>query len=162
MTRLILTTILALLLLPPPATSAGTANLAPFEGSPPHIERAALVQPVARTVTMLTSSYCLSGTTATGTRVHVGTIAVDPAQIPFGTRLYVPGYGYGIARDDGPAIGPGRLDLWLPPAHECAASYAWGMRRVTVEILGRPYLSRAVPPRLRQVGILYARKGRAG
>ena len=162
MTRIILAAVAAFLLLPPPATSAGAANLAPFEGPVPRIERAALVLPVARTLTMLTSSYCLSGTTATGTRVHVGTIAVDPTQIPFGTRLYIPGYGYGIARDDGPAITWDRLDLWLPPAHECAASYAWGMRRVTVEILGRPYLSRAVPPRLRQVGIRYVRKGRAG
>ena len=150
--------VLALLLLPPPATAAGAANLRPFEGPPVVREATALVQPVARTLTMLTSSYCLPGTTATGARVGVGIVAADIAQLPFGTRLYVAGYGFAKVEDDGPAITQNRLDLWLPPAHGCAASFAWGMRRVTVEILGRPYLSRHVPPRLRAADVRYVRE----
>ncbi len=52
-----------------------------------------------------------SGTTATGTVVHKGTVAVDPRVIPLGTRMYIPGYGYGVAEDTGGAIIGSIIDL---------------------------------------------------
>lgn len=57
--------------------------------------------------------YCLgcTGRTYTGTPVKQGTIAVDPRAIPLGTRIYVPGYGFGRAEDVGGAIKGKKIDL---------------------------------------------------
>ena len=44
------------------------------------------------------------GITATGTRAKTGTIAADTSIYPFGTIMYVPGYGYGRVEDVGSAI----------------------------------------------------------
>jgi len=52
-----------------------------------------------------------SGRTATGTTVHKGTVAVDPRVIPLGTRMDIPGYGYGVAEDTGGAIIGNIIDL---------------------------------------------------
>jgi len=42
-----------------------------------------------------------------------GTIAADTRYYPFGTRMFVPGYGWGVVEDRGGAIkGPRRLDLF--------------------------------------------------
>jgi len=61
-----------------------------------------------------------------------GTIAADTGYYPFGTRIYVPGYGMGVVEDRGSAIkGPNRLDLFFE-SHEKALD--WGRRQVKVEI----------------------------
>ncbi|NDY41676.1 hypothetical protein G3N55_02255 [Dissulfurirhabdus thermomarina] len=61
-----------------------------------------------------------------------GTIAADTRYYPFGTRMYVPGYGWGVVQDRGSAIrGPDRIDLYFR-SHRRAL--AWGRRRVVVEI----------------------------
>jgi uncharacterized protein YabE (DUF348 family)/3D (Asp-Asp-Asp) domain-containing protein len=54
------------------------------------------------------------GVTATGVRVTYGVIAVDPNVIPLGTRMYVPGYGYGVAADTGGAVVGHVIDLGYP------------------------------------------------
>ena len=42
-----------------------------------------------------------------------GTIAADTAHYPFGTKMYIPGYGWGVVEDRGSAIkGPNRLDIF--------------------------------------------------
>lgn len=69
------------------------------------------------------------GVTFTGTTAHPGTIAADPKLFPFGTRIYVPGYGPGCVEDIGGAIRGRHLDLWFP-THEEARQ--WGRRRITV------------------------------
>jgi uncharacterized protein YabE (DUF348 family) len=56
-----------------------------------------------------------SGVTATGTTVRKGTVAVDPRVIPLGTRMYIPGYGYGVAEDTGSAIIGNIIDLGYGP-----------------------------------------------
>lgn len=61
-----------------------------------------------------------------------GIIAVDPNVIPMGTRLYVEGYGEGIAADQGGAIKGNRLDLCFA-SHQEALN--WGIRTVRVTIL---------------------------
>lgn len=64
---------------------------------------------------------------------HDGTVAADTDYYPFGTRLYVPGYGHGVVEDRGGAIrGPRRLDLYFD-SHQDARR--WGRREVEVEIL---------------------------
>lgn len=70
--------------------------------------------------------------TATGARAKRGVIAVDPRVIPLGTRVYVPGYGYAVARDTGGAIKGKRIDLCFDTVAEC---YKWGRRKVTIIIL---------------------------
>lgn len=62
-----------------------------------------------------------------------GTIAADTRYHPFGTRMYVPGYGYGVVEDRGGAIkGPKRLDLYYSSHSE---ALEWGRQHVKVEIL---------------------------
>ena len=74
--------------------------------------------------------YDLPGRTATGMPVGQGVVAVDPSVIPLGTKLYVPGYGNGVAADVGGGIKGDTIDLWMTPSR-CAA---WGRRTVTITI----------------------------
>lgn len=71
------------------------------------------------------------GVTASGTRAIHGTIAADTAVLPFGTIVYVPGYGYGRVEDRGGAIIGNSLDLWFS-SHEEALQ--WGRRRMNVRV----------------------------
>jgi 3D (Asp-Asp-Asp) domain-containing protein len=52
-------------------------------------------------------------TSYTGLNVRPGMIAVDPSVIPMGAHLYIPGYGYGVAGDQGGAIKQKRVDLFM-------------------------------------------------
>ncbi len=71
------------------------------------------------------------GETASGTKAKTGTIAADTSVFPFGTRLKVPGYGWGTVEDRGGAIQGGRIDLFFK-SHEEALK--WGRQTVTVEV----------------------------
>jgi 3D (Asp-Asp-Asp) domain-containing protein/peptidoglycan hydrolase CwlO-like protein len=75
--------------------------------------------------------YILKGTTASGLPTGPGVVAVDPTVIPLGTRLYIPGYGKGIAADVGGGIKGKIIDLWYSTYAQCAK---WGMRTVTITI----------------------------
>ena len=55
-------------------------------------------------MTVSSTGYCLQGNTATGVPTSPGVVAVDPAVIPLGTRMSVPGYGEGVAADTGSAV----------------------------------------------------------
>ena len=77
--------------------------------------------------------------TATGTRVHRGTAAVDPRFIPYGTRMFIVSsdgsyvYGIAAAEDCGGDIKGDRMDLYLPTHAQCTA---FGRRVCTVYFLG--------------------------
>ena len=61
-----------------------------------------------------------------------GTIAADTKYYPFGTRMYVPGYGWGEVQDRGAAIkGPNRIDIYYD-SHSDALE--WGRKKVRVLI----------------------------
>ncbi len=61
-----------------------------------------------------------------------GTIAADTRYYPFGTRMYVPGYGWGRVEDRGGAIkGKDRIDLYFK-SHQDALQ--WGRRKLRVQI----------------------------
>ena len=75
--------------------------------------------------------YILKGTTASGLPVGPGIVAVDPTVIPLGTKLFIPGYGKGIAADVGGGIKGRIIDLWYSTYAQCAK---WGMRTVTITI----------------------------
>jgi cystine transport system substrate-binding protein len=91
-------------------------------------------QPVASapgTITVTATGYSLPGHTSTGLPVGYGVVAVDPAVIPLGTRLTIPGYGEGVAADTGSAVTGYTIDLWFPTL---ADALAWGRRTVTISL----------------------------
>ncbi len=74
-------------------------------------------------------------TTATGTFVEVGTVAVDKNVIPLGTRMYIVTndgivYGMSVARDTG--VKGNKVDLYYNSYRECIE---FGRRSCTVYIL---------------------------
>lgn len=72
------------------------------------------------------------GLTATGIAARRGVVAVDPDVIPLGTRVYVPGYGMGLAADTGGAIVGDKIDLCVESSSE---AWSFGRRTVKVYIL---------------------------
>jgi 3D (Asp-Asp-Asp) domain-containing protein len=71
------------------------------------------------------------GVTASGTTARRGTIAADAARYPYGTVMYIDGYGYGRVEDRGGAVKGEHIDLFFPSHRE---ALAWGRRwrRVTI------------------------------
>lgn len=65
-----------------------------------------------------------------------GTVAADPNVLPYGTMLYIPGYGYGRVEDTGGFVnwpgGSNVIDLFMSNAD---IGSAWGRRNVTVYVL---------------------------
>ena len=53
-----------------------------------------------------------TGLTATGTKVTAGrSIAVDPSVIPYGSKVYIEGYGWRIAEDCGGGVDGKHIDI---------------------------------------------------
>ncbi len=67
-----------------------------------------------------------------GNPLQPGDVAVDPNVIAMGTKLWIPGYGYGVANDQGSAIKGNRIDLFYPD-RQVALDY--GILNVKVYIL---------------------------
>lgn len=78
-------------------------------------------------------------TTATGSQVRLGVVAVDPTVIPYGTRMFIVSndgeyiYGIGTAEDCGSGIEGKRLDLFM---HTLDEAFTFGRRSCTVYFLG--------------------------
>ena len=84
------------------------------------------------------TAYWQGTKTSTGAKPKLGVIAVNTYYRPYGTEIYVPGYGYGVAKDtgafrkykraDGTPVN--QLDLWMNTEKE---GRRWGRKRnVTV------------------------------
>ena len=77
--------------------------------------------------------------TSTLTHVRIGTVAVDPRLIPYGTRMFIVSndgevvYGIATAEDCGGDIKNLRIDLYYPTTWEC---YQFGRRDCTIYFLG--------------------------
>lgn len=71
------------------------------------------------------------GMTASGFPAKDGTIAADTKLFPFGTVMYIPGYGYGRVEDRGGDITGYRLDLYFS-SH--SAALEWGRVRTRVKV----------------------------
>jgi 3D (Asp-Asp-Asp) domain-containing protein/FtsZ-binding cell division protein ZapB len=82
-------------------------------------------------MTVTSTGYCLVGTTSTGVPTSWGVIAVDPSVIPLGTKMFVPGYGEGVAADTGSAVQGAMIDVWFP---SCDQAVGWGQRVVTITL----------------------------
>jgi len=83
------------------------------------------------------SAYTLAegsgtGLTSTGVVPYHGIVAVDPDVIPYGTRMYIPGYGFAVAGDCGGDIYGNRIDLYM---EDYGDAIQWGRRDVTMYIL---------------------------
>ena len=107
------------------------AAAAPPAATSPVAAAAELGPPGARTITVSSTGYSLSGRTATGLPVGWGVVAVDPSVIPLGSRLTIPGYGDAVAADTGGAVRGDMIDLWFP---SLAAARAWGRRTITITL----------------------------
>ena len=70
--------------------------------------------------------------TYVGTLIRKGVVAVDPAVIPMGTKLWVEGYGYAVAEDQGSAIKGNRIDLAF---NDRQAALDYGIQKVKVYVL---------------------------
>lgn len=76
--------------------------------------------------------------TATGTTVRLGTVAVDPTVIPYGTRMFIVSndgayiYGIATAEDCGGGVKGNHIDLYFPTVDEC---WEYGVRSATVYFL---------------------------
>ncbi|MBQ1517380.1 MAG: G5 domain-containing protein, partial [Clostridia bacterium] len=87
-----------------------------------------------------TAYYEIDGITATGTAPQVGTVAVNPNIIPYGSKLYICSadgsfvYGYCIAEDTGGACMAGDIvvDLYMNSEEECNA---FGRQELYIYIL---------------------------
>ncbi len=98
-----------------------------------------------KTLNMSTTGYCSCylccgknpgdygyGITASGLAQGYGVVGVDTSVIPFGTKLYIEGYGYAVAGDTGGAIFATHLDLGFS-TH--ADAVAWGRKNAIVYFL---------------------------
>ena len=110
-----------------------TAEQVQAAGAPPDTPASAStsIAAGARTITVTATGYSLPGHTSTGLPVGLGVVAVDPAVIPLGTRLTIPGYGEGVAADTGSAVRGMTIDLWFPTL---TRAMAWGKRTVTITL----------------------------
>lgn len=73
-----------------------------------------------------------SNYTSTGQRLRKGIVAVDPKVIPLGTKMYIPGYGYGVAADIGSAIKGNKIDVAFESRKE---ALQFGRRNIVIQIL---------------------------
>lgn len=71
---------------------------------------------------------------STGQVVHYGTCAVDPSVIPYGSLLFIEGYGTAIANDCGGAVRGNIVDVYLNSTSACIQ---WGRRDCRAFILSR-------------------------
>ena len=86
----------------------------------------------SRVITCVATGYTHTGhRTATGTKPHRGTMAVDRGVIPMGSYGFVPGYGAVHAEDTGGAIKGNRIDLFFNTRGEAVR---WGRRTVELYI----------------------------
>lgn len=93
----------------------------------------------SKKLTGRSTAYCMGHTTATGTSVHPGVVAVNPRIIPYGTKMYIVAddgrvYGFSSAEDTGGFIywdNAPIVDLYV---NSTSFAYQWGNRAVTIYI----------------------------
>lgn len=92
---------------------------------------------------MVATGYCpcklccgewANGLTYTGDKAGRGSVAIDPEAriLKLGQKLYIEGYGYGVANDIGGAIKGWEIDLCFDTHQE---ALEWGRKLVKVYVL---------------------------
>ena len=95
-----------------------------------------------RRITVEASAYTpwdegnsMTGLCADGSVATPGfSIAVDPKIIPLGSRIFVPGWGWGKATDTGGYIKGYRIDLCMETVRE---TDQWGRRDIEIEVYSK-------------------------
>ncbi len=77
-------------------------------------------------------TYTASGRLAVRDPEGYSTIAVDPDLIPYGTKLFVEGYGFAIAADTGTGIKGEKIDVYFDTLAEAKR---WAVKYVKVYVL---------------------------
>ena len=77
-------------------------------------------------------TYTASGRKAVRDPAGFSTVAVDPTVIPYGTKLYIDGYGFAIAADTGSSIKGNNIDVFFNTYSEACK---WGVKYVKVYVL---------------------------
>lgn len=91
-------------------------------------------------ITGTATAYCGGGITSTGQKAMPGRVAVNPRQIPYGTKMYIVSsdgrycYGYAVASDTGGFArqGSATVDLYMHSYNDCIQ---FGRRSVDIYIL---------------------------
>lgn len=78
------------------------------------------------------STYTSSGKLAVRNPEGYSTIAVDTSVFPYGTKMYISGYGYAIAADTGSSINGNKIDVYFNTKQE---ALNWAVKNVTVYVL---------------------------
>jgi len=107
-----------------------------------HVVRQIVRQPVRRVVhpaptrsygyqtVMLVTGYCDYGTMADGVYTYSGA-AAGGYELPFGTRVFVSGFGTVTIHDREGYHPYSHVDLWMP---SCSQAIAWGSRSMIVTV----------------------------
>ncbi len=128
--------------------SRDSAPEAPYIGDGFIITTTGEVLTYTHMVQTMGTAYSCDGQLAytySGTVVKVGSVAVDPAVIPIGTRMFIVSndgeYVYGIctAEDTGTGVDGKRVDLYMETTDEC---WIFGYRACKVYVLGETYITR--------------------
>jgi 3D (Asp-Asp-Asp) domain-containing protein len=118
----------------PPTTQI--VSVGTYVAPPPEPAAAPDGSQCVKTMTVWSTYYTAASaggnTTRTGTGVYKGIVAVDPRVIPLGTRMYIPGYGYGLAADTGGGV----KGAWIDVAYGSDDVYDWYSHYVDICILG--------------------------
>lgn len=93
--------------------------------------------PVARSMEMRSTAYCLKGNMRTGVRTRDGMAAADPSVIPLGSVVRVSHtdgrvIGIFVIMDTGGAVRGNKLDIYMD---SCREASDWGIKRVVAEVL---------------------------
>lgn len=89
-------------------------------------------QDQGREMVIQATAYTHTGhKTFTETWPHRGTVAVDPKVIPLGSRIWVEGYGWGLAEDTGGLIKGRIIDLFMETKGEAVK---WGRQNIVIRV----------------------------
>ncbi len=89
-------------------------------------------------VSVRVTAYCAAcnsgNSTASGNAPSQGTVAASLGQFPMGTKLFVPGYGFGRVEDTG-GFSAGTIDVFLPGRSSCTCASDWNTGTRTIYVL---------------------------
>jgi 3D (Asp-Asp-Asp) domain-containing protein len=71
------------------------------------------------------------GITSSGRKARKGAIAADLTKYPYGTKMYIPGYGWGEVQDKGSAIKGNHIDIFFADHDE---AIKWGRKKLKVTV----------------------------